>query len=107
MIAERNSKFKSRIKSVTVNLANVVVHATRTQHRPGNPRADRQLGRKFADILGAADHDLIANHELFELVDETWEKIDNLFCTLHPIRRRVASAAAKTHVIAHHPRAGK
>src|SRR6266566_2218542 len=59
MFAQRNPKFETRIKSVAVHFANVVVHAARAQHWAGNSSADCEIGRKFAHILRSRDHDLV------------------------------------------------
>src|ERR1700693_6544237 len=40
VISQRNAEFKSRINSVAVDFANIVVHAARPQHRPGDSPAD-------------------------------------------------------------------
>ena len=60
MFAERNPEFETRIESVAVDFANVVVHAARAQHRAGNAGVDREIGGKFADVLRARDQDFVS-----------------------------------------------
>src|SRR5262249_42916731 len=60
MFTERDSEFKPGIKSVAIDLADVVVHTTRPQHRARDAGIDRQFGGNLANILGAADDDLVA-----------------------------------------------
>ena len=38
-----------------------------------------------ADILGAADDDLVAENEFLEFVEKLRETIDNLFCSRQPL----------------------
>src|ERR1051325_1828386 len=55
MFSERDSEFESRIKSVSVDLANVVIHTARPQHRTRDAGVDRQFGGQIADVLCASD----------------------------------------------------
>src|SRR5205809_4468492 len=107
MFAQRNPKFETRIKSVAVYFANVVVHAARAQHWAGNSSADRELRRKFSDVLGPRDHDFVLQNKFFELVQKRRESIDYLLRACEPLIVRVNSAATEAHVVAHHSRAGE
>src|SRR6202030_4315436 len=62
MFAEWNPEFESWIKPVAVHFANVVVHAACAQHRTGNSGADREIGRKFPDVLRPGDDDLVSQN---------------------------------------------
>src|SRR5262249_6477329 len=106
MFPKGDPEFEPRIEPVAVYFANVVIHAARAQHRTCDACVDRQFGRKFADILGAADHDLVTQNEFLEFVEKFRETIDNLLCPGQPLIVRVYTAAAETHVVAHHPRTG-
>ena len=64
------------------------------------------IGGKFADILGAADDNLVAEDEFLEFVEKLRKTIHNLFRSGEPLIARVHAAAAETHVIAHHSRTG-
>src|SRR5205807_10490917 len=107
MVPEWNPEFKTRINSVTVHFANVVIHAACAQHRPRNTGADRELRRKVSDILSARDHDFVLQNQRFELVQKLREKIDNLLRASEPGIIRVNAATPKAHVIAHHSRTGE
>src|SRR5207245_1147215 len=106
MFSKRDSEGKSGVKSVAIDLANIVVYATRANHRAGNAGINRQLGGEFADILSTADDDFVPENEFLELVEKLREPIDNLFRPGEPLLTRVQAAAAETHVIAHHSRTG-
>src|SRR6266700_2780846 len=107
MFAQRNPKFETRIKSVAVHFANVVVHAARAQHWAGNSSADREIGRKFTDVLRSRDYDLISKDQFFKFIEKFRETIDDLPRTGEPIIVRINSAATEAHVVAHHSRAGE
>src|SRR5438094_4700648 len=107
MFAQRNPKFETRIKSVTVYFANVVVHAARAQHWAGNSSADREIGRKFADVLCSRDHDLVSKDQFFTSIEKFRETVDDLPGAGEPIIVRINSAATEAHVVAHHTRAGE
>src|SRR5262249_20588535 len=99
--AERDPEFEPWIKSVAVYFANVVIHTARAQHWTRDAGVDRQFRGQSADILGAADDDLVAENEFLEFVEKFREAIDNLFRLGEPFIARLHAAAAETHVIAH------
>src|SRR5215471_4747872 len=101
-----NSKFETRIKSVAVYFANVVIHTAGAQHRPGDAGVNRQFGREFANVLCASDDDLIAENQFLKLIEKLWEPIRNLLCPGQPLVARIHAAATKAHVVAHHTRTG-
>ena len=102
MFSKRDAEFEARIKAVAVHFADIIIYARRAQHRTRDTGIDREVGRKDADVLRATDHHFVAHDELFQVVDEVREAIDDLFRALHPARWRVAPATTKTHVVAHH-----
>src|SRR5437764_14105191 len=106
MLPERYPEFEPRIKPVAVYFANVVIHTARAQHRTRDAGVDRQFGGEFADVLGAADDDLVPENKVLEFVEKLREAIDNLFRSGQPFIVRIHAAATETHVIAHHPRTG-
>src|SRR5262249_22297273 len=106
VLPERDAEFEMGIKSVAVYFANVVIHAAGAQHRTCNAGIDRQFGGQFADILGAADDDLVAENQFLEFVEKLREAIDNLSRLSEPLIARVRAAAAETHVVTHHSRTG-
>src|SRR6266487_476281 len=107
MFAERYPEFESRVESIAIHFPHVVVDPARAEHWAGDASVDRQVGGQLADLLRAGDDNLIRKDERLEFIQKSWECVDNLLCALHPIRSRIDSASAETHVITHHARTGK
>src|ERR1043166_9466328 len=99
MFAQWDTELETRIKSVAIHFANVIIHAARAQHGAGDACVDRQLRRKFADVLCPGDDDLIADNQLLQLIDELWETIDNLPGAGEPGFARIDATPAKPHEI--------
>ena len=66
-----------------------------------------ELGSQFADALGAGDHNLVAENQILELVEEFRESVDNLLCGSIQSGACIDPAAAEPHVITHHPGTGE
>src|SRR5437868_13785781 len=107
MFAERHPKLKPWVDSITIHLADVVVYAAGAQHRPRDAGIDRQLSRELAHFLCARDEDFIRDDQLLELIEKARKRLDYFPGAFHPIRSGVHPTAAKTHVVAHHARAGE
>ena len=107
LLAQWHTERKAVVNAVLVNLANVVIHSAGPQHRPADARVDGELLRQHADALRAGDEDFIFGQQPLELVEKSRVAIDHLPGLLQPTGRQITTAAAKAHVIAHHPRAGE
>src|SRR5438552_18885327 len=59
MFAERHTELEARIKPIAVYFADVVIHAARAKHWASDAGIDRQISRKFADLLCARDKNFI------------------------------------------------
>ena len=107
MFAQRNAELETRIKSVAIHFANVIVHAAGAQHWAGNPGADREIGRKSAHVLRARDHDFVSKDQFTKLIEKFRKTIDNLLRGGKPLIAGINAATPEPHVVAHHPCAGK
>jgi hypothetical protein len=105
--AERDAKLETRIKTVAVDLADVVVDAGCAEHRAGDPGANRKLGGERADALRARHQDFVAGDERLVLVEKLAVAVGELLRGREPVGRRIDTAAAETLVVAHHPRAAE
>ena len=104
VFADRHLEIEPAVNAVFVHLAQVVIHAGGAQHRAGYGRVDRQFFRHHADELCASQNNFILGKKGSKLVEELAVIADNFFRLGDPFVIHVHTDAAKSHIIAHHPR---
>ena len=107
VIAERDAEVETRIHPVGVHFAEVVIHATGTEHRTGDASTDGERGREFPDALRAGHDDLVAGEERLEFVEEGAVAVGEFLRAREPVGGGIDAATTEALVVAHHAGAGE
>ncbi len=107
MIAQRHTKVEAIVDAVPIHFANVVVHARGPQHRPRHSRIHSQVRPQNAHSLRARHQNLVRAQQPFNLLGKPRQPLHHFARRCQPTCCRVHPAAAKAHVVAHHPRTGE